>query len=234
MTNNKKYNIFISYSRANSNIKDKIVRDLRDYGFDVWVDNDSISLAKNWTDEIKKGIQNSKIVLYLASPESIDSTYISYELGYADALNKIILPIRIKGRTWEECVPSWYSVTQGMELRGSQYEKRKIKLFESIRDLLSDVNKHDKGISFNDDVLIDEVEVIIGIGRYLIKKYKSTTIKVLELATGNYVTAHPLLRQINNELKLGISLDTPSGDYQKNTRQLGSEVIKALQKRQNL
>ena len=137
MTDNQQYHIFISYSRANSDIKDKIVRDLRDYGFDVWVDNDSITLANNWTDEIKKGIANSKIILYLGSPEAMKSSYISYELGYADALNKIILPIRIKGLTWEECVPSWYSVTQGMELRGSQYDKRKYKLFANIRELLS-------------------------------------------------------------------------------------------------
>ena len=137
MIDNQKYHIFISYSRANSDIKDKIVRDLRDYGFDVWVDTKNIALTKSWTEEIKKGISNSKILLYLGSPEAKKSTYISYELGYADALNKIILPIRIKGLTWEECIPSWYSVTQGMELRGSQYDKRKDKLFANIRELLS-------------------------------------------------------------------------------------------------
>lgn len=132
----KKYHIFVSYSRTNKDIKDQIVKDLIDYGFDVWVDTENINLTKNWTDEIKTGIASSKILLYLGSPEAKESTYVSYELGYADALDKIIFPIRIKGHSWGDSSPDWYSLVQGMEIRGSQYAKRKSKLFTSICEVL--------------------------------------------------------------------------------------------------
>lgn len=75
--------------------------------------------------------------------------------------------------------------------------------------------------------IVESVVVQLGDVRYQIERYQNSSIKVLNTNTQEYVTALPILRQINSEKALGINPFWPNG-CEKNTRTLGREVIRAL------
>ena len=64
-------------------------------------------------------------------------------------------------------------------------------------------------------------------GKYRIERYENSTIRLVNLETQKYESAKPLLRKIIKEKKLGINLNFSSG-AEKNTRDLGREVLKQL------
>ncbi|RZB30703.1 MAG: hypothetical protein SRB1_02983 [Desulfobacteraceae bacterium Eth-SRB1] len=64
-------------------------------------------------------------------------------------------------------------------------------------------------------------------GKYRIERYENSTIRLVNLETQKYESAKPLLRKIIREKKLGVNLHFSSG-AEKNTRDLGREVLKRL------
>ena len=75
--------------------------------------------------------------------------------------------------------------------------------------------------------IVESVTIQLGDVLYQIERYQNSSIKVLNTNTQEYVTAMPILRQINGEKALGIEL-WGATDYEKNTQTLGREVIRAL------
>jgi hypothetical protein len=65
---------------------------------------------------------------------------------------------------------------------------------------------------------------------YQIERYKSTSVRVLNMSREEYEVAKPILRRVNEEKSLGIGLYFANG-RKKNTRTLGWEVIRALLER---
>ena len=63
--------------------------------------------------------------------------------------------------------------------------------------------------------------------KYRIERYENSTIRLVNLETQKYESAKPLLRKIIREKKLGINLHFSSG-AEKNTRDLGREVLKSV------
>lgn len=64
-------------------------------------------------------------------------------------------------------------------------------------------------------------------GKYRIERYENSTIRLVNLETQKYESAKPILRKIIREKKLRINLNLSSG-VEKNTRDLGREVLKQL------
>ncbi|MEM8532729.1 MAG: hypothetical protein AAGF95_17925 [Chloroflexota bacterium] len=75
--------------------------------------------------------------------------------------------------------------------------------------------------------IVESVTVQLDDVLYQIERYQNSSIKVLNTNTQEYVTALPILRQINSEKVLGINLFWPNS-REKNTRTLGREVMRAL------
>ena len=75
--------------------------------------------------------------------------------------------------------------------------------------------------------MVESVTVQLGNVLYQIERYHNSSIKVLNTNAQEYVTARPILRQINSEKALGIELWGSTG-YEKNTQTLGREVMRAL------
>lgn len=77
--------------------------------------------------------------------------------------------------------------------------------------------------------LRDSIIVQLTNGQYKIEQYMNYTVKIYDLNNGDEVIAKPILRRINEELKLGVEETNSSGNY-RNTRQLGDYIIKELRK----
>ena len=76
------YDVFLSYSRADGQIADHIYEELTDYGLNVFFDRFSIG-SGSFPERIAQGIKESKVILFLASRNSVAANYAPDELVFA-------------------------------------------------------------------------------------------------------------------------------------------------------
>jgi WD40 repeat protein len=89
--------VFISYSRRDSDFVKRLHQALADRGRDVWVDWEDIPPASEWRDELHEGIDDSKAVIFVMSPRSLGSDECHLELTRAIDNGKRIVPV-----VWED------------------------------------------------------------------------------------------------------------------------------------
>jgi formylglycine-generating enzyme required for sulfatase activity len=77
--------VFISYLRENRKVVSKLVRDLRSYGIEVWLDEDAIKPGAEWSQSIRDGIDQGNFFIPCFSKEyhGRDETYMNDELTLA-------------------------------------------------------------------------------------------------------------------------------------------------------
>jgi len=80
--------VFISYSRADSDLARKLNNELQLQGKTTWFDQESIASGADFAREIEQGIQSSNNFLFILSPQSVNSPYCAMEVEYAAKLNK--------------------------------------------------------------------------------------------------------------------------------------------------
>ena len=80
--------VFVSYSRADSDFARRLNDALQTQGKTTWFDQESIATGTDFQQEINRGIEQSDNFLFLISPESVNSPYCADEVEYAKSLNK--------------------------------------------------------------------------------------------------------------------------------------------------
>src|SRR5512141_1655982 len=85
--------VFISYSRRDKEITQKLYEALKAANRAVWADWDSIPAASDWFAEIKEGIEQTESVLFVLSPAWINSKECRKEFEYAVEMGKRLFPI---------------------------------------------------------------------------------------------------------------------------------------------
>ena len=85
--------VFISYSRDNSEEIFPIVDRLRSFGLNIWIDQEGIHGAKLWSQEIVNAIEDSKVFILFASVTAFESKIVTKELALASESDKHILPV---------------------------------------------------------------------------------------------------------------------------------------------
>ncbi len=88
--------IFISYSRKDSDQALMLADQLRTNGLTVWVDQHGIFGAEHWATEIVEGISSCSTFLVLLSPSSTESENVLKELTLAFEKQKRILPVELQ------------------------------------------------------------------------------------------------------------------------------------------
>jgi WD40 repeat protein len=86
--------VFVSYSRADSDFARKLNDGLQRQGQRTWFDQESIALGADFQQEIYKGIEASDHFLFILSPSSVRSQYCASEVEHAAKLNKRIVTVR--------------------------------------------------------------------------------------------------------------------------------------------
>ena len=110
--NNLMTQVFLAYADEDRATMEKIRNSLRRESITVWTNRTDIKTGEVFQAAIKRGIEEADNVVYLLSPDSINSTYCQQELDLALSHNKRIIPILVR-ETQEKQVPS--------ELRNLQY-----------------------------------------------------------------------------------------------------------------
>ncbi|MDJ0617332.1 MAG: TIR domain-containing protein, partial [Calothrix sp. MO_192.B10] len=103
--NNLMTEVFLSYADEDRETMEKIRRSLRREGITVWTNLTDIQTGEAFNSAINRGIEQADNMVYLLSPDSVNSTYCQQELDLAVSLNKRIIPILVR-ETEEMQVPS--------------------------------------------------------------------------------------------------------------------------------
>jgi adenylate cyclase len=87
--------IFISYSRKDSVHALELAEKLRASGMDVWIDQQGIEAATQWSKEIVSAIEECKAFILLLSESSLGSDNVVKEVSIASEAKRSIVPIEI-------------------------------------------------------------------------------------------------------------------------------------------
>jgi hypothetical protein len=96
MTSDKERCTFISYPRINTDFALKLALDLREAGFQIWLDQLDIPTGVRWDDEIEKALNDCEIFMVVLTPAAINSNNVKDEIGYAIDNHKHIFPVLLE------------------------------------------------------------------------------------------------------------------------------------------
>jgi WD40 repeat protein len=94
--NNLMTQVIISYADADRATMEKIRNSLRRESLTVWTNTTDIQTGEAFEEAIKRGIEQADNVVYLLSPDSVESDFARRELEYALSLNKRIIPVLVR------------------------------------------------------------------------------------------------------------------------------------------
>lgn len=95
MSEDKKGSVFVSYSRRDRDIAERLVARLQSEGFHTLRDLDDILPTEAWRDRLEQLIVEADSIVFLLSPHSARSEVCQWEVEFANSLNKKIAPIVI-------------------------------------------------------------------------------------------------------------------------------------------
>lgn len=86
------YDVFISYSSADSESARELVKKIELKNIKCFHAEASLEIGKKWMDSIHEAIKVSKVVIILLTPRSIDRPWVLIETGAAWVLSKPLIP----------------------------------------------------------------------------------------------------------------------------------------------
>ncbi len=88
--------IFISYSRQDGEFVSRLIQDLEQRGYNVWIDRDDIRGGAAWRASISQAMRDCAAVVAVLSTHSAQSENVARELALADQHRRPIVPISIE------------------------------------------------------------------------------------------------------------------------------------------
>ncbi|MBN1668157.1 MAG: toll/interleukin-1 receptor domain-containing protein, partial [Anaerolineales bacterium] len=86
-------NLFISYSREDDELAQRLQQDLEAQGYTTWVDTDRLRAGQRWTQAIEGAIKSSDVLLVIWSQTSLRSRFVEKECLFADRHGVPIIPL---------------------------------------------------------------------------------------------------------------------------------------------
>jgi len=126
--------VFISYSRRDSETVESIVSQLDAEGIDAWLDREEIKPGKQWRKQIVEAIDTAEAFILHLSPDSGASDNVLKELNLAEeALEPFVLPIMLKDMK----IPD----TMRYQLAGTQFIAYFLDSKRGVQDLIAEIKK---------------------------------------------------------------------------------------------
>jgi serine/threonine protein kinase len=88
--------IFISYSHSDLPFVGWLMENLKQRGYEIWLDSSAIRIGQQWREEIVQGIEESEYFMIIISSRSIKSEHVVKELSLAETYGRLILPVMIE------------------------------------------------------------------------------------------------------------------------------------------
>ena len=94
--------VFISYSRRDSDYVRRLARELEARGKEAWVDTDGIRDAEVFPAALRRAIESSDAFVFVISPDSVRSAFCEQEVEHAVELNKRVVPLALREASDED------------------------------------------------------------------------------------------------------------------------------------
>lgn len=134
------HDIFISYSRKDEAIMQRVCEALAVHGLTYWVDaNDLKPGTRSWRKAVEQAIENAGCLVVLLSPDGKASKWIEAELDYAESQEKMVFPVLIRG-TRATAAPLGISTAQMVDLANGDFDVGIRSLVEAIRHFLASIS----------------------------------------------------------------------------------------------
>lgn len=132
--------LFISYSRRNTDFVRRLYDGLIENDINAWVDWEGIPPTADWLAEIYTAIESANTFIFVISPDSVSSEVCGLELAHAVKNNKRLIPLlHIESRN----VPKVLAAINWIYFREEDdFQDSIAKLLESIRTDLDWVKMH--------------------------------------------------------------------------------------------
>lgn len=88
-----KYDVFVSYSAKDRPWASELVDALKNEGVRAWFDEENLRPGEKLSESIEEALRESRAVVFLLTPEYLNSPSASFEVGAALGANKKIIPI---------------------------------------------------------------------------------------------------------------------------------------------
>ena len=85
--------VFVSYSRHDTDFVRRLAESVVKRGKDVWLDTEGIADTEVFPEAIKRAIEGADAFLFVITPASVASTYCENEVEYARDMQKRIVPV---------------------------------------------------------------------------------------------------------------------------------------------
>jgi len=85
--------VFVSYSRRDSEFVRRLAQSVSDRGKEVWLDTDGIADGEVFPQAIKRAIEGANAFVFVITPASVKSSYCENEVEYAREMQKRIVPV---------------------------------------------------------------------------------------------------------------------------------------------
>lgn len=95
---------YISYSRRDRIIANKVASVLPQYGYRAFIDIDELSGGSTFAEQLIKRLNASDIVIYIVSEASLNSQWCRREIDYAANKGKTIIPIAVSQDALDEAL----------------------------------------------------------------------------------------------------------------------------------
>ena len=110
---------FMSYSREDVDLQQRIVAELRGRGIVIWVDIENlIPGSPAWEREIERSIRGAEGIIVLLSPDSNNSEWVRREISFAEQNEKRIFPVLISSDE-DDSIPLRLSDHQRVDLHSN-------------------------------------------------------------------------------------------------------------------
>lgn len=140
------HDIFISYSRQDTERMQQVRDGLRETGLSVWTDEGIEPGTESWKRALSDAITGCTSVVVLFSPDAAQSTWVNRELDFAELHQKKIYPLLVRGEV-KEALPFGYTTFQFIDIRNDDaLEQGLAKLVATLQDEYTD-----KLLSINPD-----------------------------------------------------------------------------------
>lgn len=131
--------VFISYSRKDTEVMEKVYRTLQDANLSVWVDQKLEPGERSWRRAVEKAIDNASCIVLILTPDAKGSEWVEAELDYAQTQNKKIFCVFARGDRGSAALLG-YTLTQWVNIQ-KEYDKPMQDLIAAIRKYLQFTEK---------------------------------------------------------------------------------------------
>lgn len=104
--------VFVSYSRQDQKYTRKLVDDLRQRGFEVWID-DRVDFGDQWWRTIVQAIRSCRSLVVVMTPDSEESEWVEREVQLALREGKPIFPVLLRGREFPLLITTQFADVTG-------------------------------------------------------------------------------------------------------------------------